>query len=135
MRQRASQAPQPDRARELGHVGAAGPEVELGPRLVEDGPAHGLGGRAPGDARGATGAAREVALRYELLVGLDDDPARDPELVREGAGGGEGRRGGEAAVLDRATEGLLELAVERPRALAIERHVQLEVGTGPRSCH
>jgi hypothetical protein len=53
---------------------------------LDDRPGGGDGdGSRPGNARRATRSTGEIALGDELLVSLDDDPARDPELAGQGA--------------------------------------------------
>ena len=127
VREHATEAAQPGGPRELGDVRAAGAEVELDGRGLED-RAVDLGDRCvAGDARRAARRAGEVALGGQLRVGLDDDAARHAQLGGERAGRGEGGRGRQAAVADRLAERLLQLVVERVRVVAIQDHEQLEV--------
>ncbi len=95
----APQRPAPGAAREQREVGGAGEEVDAGDRRRHRGRLRERGRGRPGGARrrrrdpGAGAAAGEdVALGRELFVGLDHQPPRDAEL------GGEGARGGQAAV-------------------------------------
>jgi hypothetical protein len=91
--------------------------------------------QAAGDAGSAARAARQVALGDELLVGLDDHPSGQAQLVREGAGRGERRAGRQATRSDRAPELQLELPMERRGIVAAKLDEELAGRTGPRSRH
>ena len=120
--------------RERRDVGPAIAEVDAGAGLLRPGGRLGRRRRGLGDLRRAARAG-EVALGDELLVGLDDDAAR------ETLGGGECARrwedgaGAEATAADAIAEGVLELSMERRGAIAVQVQQQLGVGTGPQFRH
>jgi hypothetical protein len=133
-----AERPEPDGPRELADLRPARPEIEHDGRRRRES-AGGLrrrsdGGRS-GDARRATTAAHQVALGGQLLVRLDDDPARDAELRRERAGRRQHHARAEPAVPDRRTQRPLQPTVEWVRRAAVEIQKQLQVRTGPGSCH
>jgi hypothetical protein len=116
-------ASQPVRPREAGQVGGAGEEVVAQAGRARCRP--GLGRRAPGVAVGAhvgarAGAGLEVALGPQLLVGLDHEPPRDPEVVRQHARGGQARVGCEASGADPLAQAGLELGAQRRAPVAPE---------------
>jgi len=60
-----------------------------------------------------------------LLVGLDDEPARDAEVAREHARGRQAGAGREAAGADRGAQPGLELAAERRAVVAAQLDQEL----------
>ncbi len=128
------QGPEPGLPGELGDVGSTVEEVDPRRRRhhPDDRGRRDVGHRRA-DPRRAARTARQVALGDELLVGLDDDAARDAELVGQGTGRRQGRRRRQSARPDRLAQAMLELAMEGPRIVAAERNEELVRPTGPDS--
>ena len=111
---------QPGGPGEPGEVGYAGGEVNLGPRPPALRKQRGLGPlrsvRGPGRERRPAGhrhdpgpcprARADQAFIGEPLVGLDDNAARDPEVIGERPGGGHERAGLQPPVDDRRPDGV-----------------------------
>ena len=119
-----ARGPQPLRAREAGEVADAGEEVVgAWPAGRPGGPRGHGGGRLRDDGARPVPRGQE-ALGDELLVGLDDEPARDAEVARERPRGRQPRADGQPPVPDGRAQPGLELRPQRPRA-AVELEQQL----------
>ena len=128
--QRAPQRPEPGRAREQRHVGAARAVVEAR-RLVgaRSGDRQRRGdGRLRHAGRRALGGD-QVALRAELGVGVDDHSPRHAELARERARRRQRDAGRQASRAHSVAQLLLDLGPQGRRA-ALYPHQQVK-GTGP----
>jgi hypothetical protein len=84
----------------------------------------------------AAGAADQVPLGDELLVGLDHDTAGQAEVVRERAGGRQYGVRAEQAFADPLADAGLQLLVQGHGAVALDLDQQLTgTGTGPGTAH
>ncbi len=138
---------QPGGPRKLRHVGAPVSEVDpeagiTGVRLRRRRPSACVGfgsGRRHrhGDLGVTPRSAGEVALGHELLVGLHDHPARNPEPGREGAGGRQRRARTQPAGPDARADGRLDLPVQWHPGVAVQFDEQVlgRAGAGPQSPH
>src|SRR5690606_35294875 len=77
-------------------------------------------GRDPG---AGPDARLEHTLGDQLLVHLGDDPARDPELLRQPSAGGQRRPGVETSARDGVAQRTLEPGDERPVAAEVQQGV------------
>ena len=87
------------------------------------------GRREVGDPGAGAVPGVEIALRRQLGEGLDDRPAREPEVACERAGRGQPRARGQPAVADRRAQRVLERGT--PCAVCGQREVEIGSRSGP----
>ena len=80
-------------------------------------------GQAVGHPRALARARQQVSLGHELCVGLDHDPARDPELARQQTGRRQPRAAPQPARADAVAQLALDLRAQG--AVAVQGDVQI----------
>lgn len=115
--------------REGRQVGPARTKVQVGDRCrdgLTDRPEVGPGrGGQERDGRPGAGPSCDEPLRRELRVGVDGDPPRDAQVLRDYPGGGKCRSGHQLAGTDGIAQCCRQPHPKRPRRRTLEHHEKL----------
>ena len=123
---------QPLAARERRQVRIAGKEVEARARRRRLGGGRRRGRGRFGHVRSRASAREQVALRDELRVRVDDEPARDAEVACKHARGGQPRACAQTPAAGRLAQALLELRAQRAALVAAQLDEELRPRRGTR---